>query len=139
MQKIIIDTNVLVSAIIQKGYPYLILTSLSLNNEIQVCISEPVMKEYKDVLKREKFSKYSDFVLMADILLVLLEDISLKFEPQTIITVLKDVDDNKFLELAEASKADFLITGNTNDFTITTYKKTKIVTPKEYWESFATN
>ena len=39
------------------------------------------------------------------------------------------------LELAEESKADFIITGNTNDFTISEYKTTKIVTPKEYWEN----
>jgi predicted nucleic acid-binding protein len=40
------------------------------------------------------------------------------------------------LELAEESNANFIITGNTNDFTMPEYKKTKIVTPKEYWENF---
>jgi predicted nucleic acid-binding protein len=40
------------------------------------------------------------------------------------------------LELAEESKADFIITGNTNDFTMNKHKKTKIVTPKEYWENY---
>lgn len=39
-----------------------------------------------------------------------------------------------FLELAEVSQADFIITGNTNDFTMQTYKTTLIVTPREYWE-----
>jgi predicted nucleic acid-binding protein len=32
--------------------------------------------------------------------------------------VLTDTSDNKFLELAAASSADFLITGNTLDFTL---------------------
>jgi hypothetical protein len=38
------------------------------------------------------------------------------------------------LELADECVADFVITGNTNDFTFPEYKQTKIVSPKEYWE-----
>jgi len=38
------------------------------------------------------------------------------------------------LELAIASNADFIITGNTNDFTMSHFQGTKIVTPKEYWD-----
>jgi predicted nucleic acid-binding protein len=46
-------------------------------------------------------------------------------------------DDNMFLELADECMADFIITGNTNDFTFSAYKQTKIVNPKEYWENHA--
>jgi predicted nucleic acid-binding protein len=38
------------------------------------------------------------------------------------------------LELALVSKADFIITGNTNDFTMSHFQGTKIVSQKEYWE-----
>nr|AGS53598.1 hypothetical protein [uncultured bacterium contig00070] len=55
--------------------------------------------------------------------------------PTSNIDLLSDKDDNMFLELAEESEADFLITGNINDFTISEYKKTLIVTPKQYWEN----
>ena len=48
--------------------------------------------------------------------------------------ILDTNDDNMLLELAEESKADFLITGNTNDFIIPSYKQTRILTPREYWE-----
>jgi predicted nucleic acid-binding protein len=58
-----------------------------------------------------------------------------KFFPRTKLTIISDKDDNKFLELASECKANFLITGNTNDFTKKKYKRTKIVTPKEYWEN----
>jgi uncharacterized protein len=40
------------------------------------------------------------------------------------------------VELADECNAEFVITGNTKDFTFSTYKQTKIVTPKEYWESY---
>ncbi len=52
------------------------------------------------------------------------------------IDVLTDISDNKFLELAAVSSADYLITGNTVDFTITEFEYTKIVTPREYWDNY---
>ena len=59
-----------------------------------------------------------------------------KFYPTQKLDVIKDKDDNKLLELAVESKADFIITGNTNDFTMSDYKGTKIVTPKDYWDNY---
>ena len=38
------------------------------------------------------------------------------YEPTTKLKIIKDEPDNRLLELAETSKADFIITGNTNDF-----------------------
>ncbi|MCY7410090.1 MAG: hypothetical protein LH473_07440 [Chitinophagales bacterium] len=49
--------------------------------------------------------------------------------------MISDLDDNKFLDLSSSSKADYLITGNTNDFTMKSFRRTKIVTPREYWEN----
>ncbi len=58
------------------------------------------------------------------------------YEPKTKLKIIKDEPDNRFLELAQISKADFIITGNTDDFTMEVYNGTKIVTPKEYWEEY---
>lgn len=135
MQKIVIDTNVFVSSIIQRGYPYLIVNELFIEGKISLCISDEILQEYYDVLKRRKFEKYPDFINKAETLLADIESKSTKFSPSKKLTVISDKDDNKFLELSLECKADFLITGNTNDFTIKKYKRTKIVTPKEYWEN----
>lgn len=43
------------------------------------------------------------------------------------------------LELADECAADFIITGNTNDFTFANYKTTKIVTPKAFWDVYPSN
>ena len=40
------------------------------------------------------------------------------------------------LEVADECEADFIITGNSNDFTFSEYKKTKILNPKQYWENY---
>lgn len=56
--------------------------------------------------------------------------------PNQKLTIIDDEPDNRVLELASESKADFIITGNTKDFTFPVYDQTKIVTPKEYWDVY---
>ena len=136
MQKVIIDTNVIVSALIQKNYPFLIINELFLENKIKICLSRELMQEYFDVLFRPKFQKFPDFVNNAELILTEIGIRAETFQPKIKLNILSDKDDNKILELADESKADFIITGNTNDFTISNYKKTKILTPREYWVNF---
>ena len=136
MQKIIIDTNVLVSALIQRGYPHHIVIDAFSNDKIQLCISEELFAEYFNVLNRKKFSKYPDFIANAQAILVDIEKLAVKFYPTVRLKIIHDADDNKLLELSETCNADFLITGNTNDFTMQEYKGTKIITPKEYWNEY---
>lgn len=135
MQKVVIDTNVFVSALIQRGYPYLIINELFIEGKIDLCISDELLQEYYLVFNRKKFAKYPDFVNKVEILIADIESKSIKFFPKRKLTIISDKDDNKLLELAEEARANFLITGNTNDFTIKKYRRTKIVTPKEYWEN----
>ena len=94
------------------------------------------MAEYYEVLHREKFTKYPDFVYNAEILLATIGAKALMYRPKTRVSIITDQEDNKLLELAAESKANYLITGNTNDFTMAKFKRTKILTPKEYWEKY---
>ena len=134
MQKIVIDTNVLVSSLIQRNFPYFIVNELFIENKFQLCISDELLAEYYEVLSRPKFAKFQDFFIRAEALLVEIEVKSTKYYPTTIIELISDYDDNRILELADQSDADLIITGNTRDFTFLTYKKTKIVTPGIYWD-----
>ena len=84
---------------------------------------------------RKKFSKYDDFIDNAKWLLTDIEKRATQYFPKQKLKIIADLDDNNLLELAYESKADFLITGNTNDFTMKKYKRTIIVTPKIYWEN----
>ena len=136
MQKIILDTNVVVSALIQKSSPYLILQELYVDRKIELCVSEILMTEYYEVLNRPKFLRFPDFKVKADIILSDIANNASFFNPQKKVKKLKDADDDMLLELAWECKADFLITGNTKDFTISKFKKTRIVTPTEYWELY---
>ncbi len=135
MQKIVIDTNVLVSALIQRGNAYLILIEVFVNTKIRLCLSDELFQEYCEVLGRDKFSKFPDFAVNSQMLLVDIKNIAEKFTPKIKVDLISDKDDNKLLELADCCKANFLITGNHTDFTMADYKGTKIVSPLEYWTS----
>jgi len=125
MQKVVIDTNVVVSALIQSSYPYLIINNIFIEQKFQLCISDKLLAEYFEVLARPKFAKFQDFFIRAEALLVDIETNATKYFPSITLELISDHDDNMILELADECEADFIITGNTTDFTFSTYKLTK--------------
>jgi uncharacterized protein len=124
MQRIVIDTNVMVSALIQRSYPYRIIYDLFIDEKIILCVSEELMAEYYEVLSREKFAKFPNFFLRTEALLVDIESKSVKYFPTIKLDLISDPDDNMILELADECSANFVITGNTTDFTFPLYKQT---------------
>lgn len=136
MQKVVIDTNVIVSSLIQRNYPNFIISELFIEGKFLLCISEELMAEYYEVLARPKFARFHDFFVRAEALLAEIETKATKYYPTITLELISDDDDNMILELADESNADFIITGNTTDFTFSSYKQTKIVTPKEYWDNY---
>lgn len=129
MLHVVLDTNVLVSALIKaNSLPSLIL-SLVLNNQIEICLSDDVLNEYQGVLARKKFQSLDQKLVKA--LLQKLEQNCIKVSPKQKVVLLKDQDDNKFLECAEESEADFIITGNSRHFP-KKHKSTQILSPKEF-------
>jgi putative PIN family toxin of toxin-antitoxin system len=57
MQKIVIDTNVIVSSLIQRSYPYKIIHELFIDDRFLLCVSKELMSEYYEVLSRPKDSR----------------------------------------------------------------------------------
>jgi len=112
MQKIIIDTNVIVSSLIQRSYPFRIVYELLFEDKVGLCVSPALLAEYR------------------------IEAKAIRYKPTAVIDLIYDKDDNKILELADECAADFIITGNTNDFTFPLYRQTRIVTPSDYWENY---
>ena len=137
MQSVILDTNVLVSALIQKSFPHYIVFDYVLDERVKLYLSNELMNEYRDVLSRPKFAQIIDFSSNAEIVLSRFEKIATFYEPKNRLDIIKDKSDNKLLELADESNADFLITGNSVDFTMTKYKETQIVSPRIFGEFVA--
>ena len=136
MQKLILDTNVIVSALISNSFPTMILYNLVLTNDVETCLSDEIFSEYLEVIDRDKFTKFANFKVKANVVLNKMREMSTFYKIDRKIDVLTDTSDNKFLELAAVSSADYLITGNTLDFYITEFEYTRILTPRDYWENF---
>jgi uncharacterized protein len=123
--KVVLDTNVLVSALINPtGVPATIL-SLLLNGKLTVLYDSRILQEYRQVLSRQKFH----FEL--SLILHLLDYIRhggefVAIEPLRVPSVSED--DKMFYEVAKTGKAEYLVTGNKRHF-----PSEKIVrTPKEF-------
>ena len=53
--KVIIDTNVVVSAVLRDRDPETVILFLAEQSDFQWIVSQPILAEYKNVLGREKF------------------------------------------------------------------------------------
>ncbi|MBO6096858.1 MAG: putative toxin-antitoxin system toxin component, PIN family [Bacteroidales bacterium] len=123
----VIDTNVVVSALISKkaeSYPLLVMEHLYVGNIIPV-FNDEIIKEYRDVLTREKFHLNPQDVDQA---LKTITDCGLNVN-RTAVTneVFPDSKDIVFYEVKMSKEDAYLITGNTKHFP----KKAFVVTPRE--------
>ncbi|HXE61963.1 MAG TPA: putative toxin-antitoxin system toxin component, PIN family [Bryobacteraceae bacterium] len=111
--RIVLDTNILVSACWKPGGNEAEVARLATTGIITPCVSAATLAEYRDVLSRRKLSGIS---AAARELLASLEQAALVFEPTVEtgapVRASVDEDDNRFLECADAARAEFLITGN---------------------------
>jgi putative PIN family toxin of toxin-antitoxin system len=107
--RVVLDTNILVSACWKPGGLEAQVAELAITGQITACVSPEVLAEYRDVLSRRKLASVSG---RAQQLLNALERVAFSVESTTPITESIDDDDNRFLECAAAAGADYLITGN---------------------------
>ncbi len=107
--RVVLDTNILVSACWKPGGLEAQVVNLAISGEVTVCISAEVLNEYRDVLSRPKLISVGG---RATEILHALERIAVCAEATTRISESIDDDDNRFLECAVAAGADYLITGN---------------------------
>ena len=130
--KIVIDTNVIASALRSKrGYSYRLLSILD-DERKQVSISVPVILEYEDVIKREKLNvnyKKSEIEDFLDFICLIGEQRKIHYLWRPI---LKDRKDDMFFELAVESESNFIVTFNKRDFEGTEKFGIKILAPKEF-------
>jgi len=136
----VIDTNIVVSAAIGNGYSKRILKKIIFDDTINICISTEIVKEYDRVSNYLRIQKkYPLFKEEMDDMVLSLKEIARVYFPTQSFSILKDISDNIYLDLAHEAKAHYIITGNKNDFSIAQFEQTKIVSPKEFCELYETN
>ena len=127
--KVVVDTNVIVSALMNtNGIPAKIL-SLVFNGNVKILYDNRIIFEYNDVLSRKEFGFPKEIV--NDIIDFIKHDgefvnavyLKRKFADET---------DKKFYEVYKTGEAKYLITGNIKHFP----KEDGIITPKDFMQMY---
>jgi putative PIN family toxin of toxin-antitoxin system len=107
--KILIDTNVLVSAVLRDRDPETVILFVVEQPDIEWVVSPEIVTEYKEVLARDKFNLPSALLQRW---YQMLDNLTTNYIVKSSITYPRDQKDAKFLDCALASKADFFVTGD---------------------------
>ena len=107
--KVVIDTNILVSAILKDRDPEKVILFVAGRSDLEWIVSPEIMNEYREVLCRPKFG------LPLEILHAwyrLLERVTVQTSVDLAIDFPRDQKDAKFISCALVSGADYFITGD---------------------------
>lgn len=130
---VILDTNILLSAIIWGGNLEKILPlvrskylTLAFSKDTLEEISEKI-DHFANLMPENKFKlqRYK----------ILLRNLGKFFPIRKSVKICRDPDDDKFLELAITSKAKYLVTGDKDLLILDKFKTTKIVSPQIFLEA----
>lgn len=113
MIRAVLDTNIVVSALLSPEGPIASILDLAALRQFRCYVSEPILAEYIDVLGRtylglnQRTTSRSVERLRRSAVIV---------EPSRQVRACLDVGDNKFLECALEARADYVVTGNVRHF-----------------------
>lgn len=130
MRRGVVDTNVLVSALLVSGStPAEVLRRL-LSEEWQLAVSGAVLEEYGRVLRRERFGLS---LTKIEAVLSAIETHSLHVIPSRRFSVVsEDPSDNEFLDVAVEAGADVIISGDHHLLTLKDFRGIPIVSPLQF-------
>ncbi len=130
-QRIVPDTNILVSALIlNRGNPREIFNKF-INEEIIFVLSQELLAELEEVIYRPKFDKIKkeEKVEFA----ALIKELSDIVNPKEKLTIiLEDKDDNKVLEAAIEGRANYIVSGDEHLLKLKEFRGIKIVNAQEF-------
>ncbi len=130
--KIVIDTNILVSAGLGKlGYSHQIIVQIS-GGAVQNFTSEEILAEVRDVFGRKEITgRISE--TDRNFLLAVYEEKSVRVKPAPISEkISQDSDDDKLFHCAVAAKVDFVVSGDPHVLNVKEFQKIRVLSPKEF-------
>jgi len=127
--RIVLDTNVLVSALLSPEGSSARIVDLIIAGEIRLVFDDRIFHEYREVLLRKKFNFQRDYI--GEILHYIFASgehiISTPFNID-----LSDKGDLPFLECALSGEVEHLITGNKKHFPSDQIHNVKVLSPAEF-------
>ncbi|HLG24969.1 MAG TPA: putative toxin-antitoxin system toxin component, PIN family [Candidatus Nanoarchaeia archaeon] len=133
--KVVLDTNIIISAAISSdGNPAKIF-ELLLKDEIVNYVTYEILDEIKKVIERPLFKKYIGADYKKFIMDNLIDKSVLTKSSFDENAVLNDEEDNKFINCALSIKS-IIISGDNHLLSLKNYKGVRILSPKEFLEEF---
>ena len=126
--RLVIDTNILVSAALKPDGLQRTVLLLAITKPARLYVTDAILTEYREVVARPELRIRKGLRLQ---LLQLIKNHAQVVKPTRPLQVAKDPSDDKFLECADAARADYLVTGNQRHFP-KFWKKTKVITSREF-------
>ena len=133
MMRVVLDTNIIISAMLVPSGTQSAVLLLALRGEVALYVSSAVLAEYAEVLRRPRFKLQPQQV---DTVMSSIRRVAHLIEPARTLSISTHESDNRFLECAEAARADYLVTGNARHFP-QTHDRTKIVTGRRFLDIVA--
>ena len=129
--KILIDTNILISALFFGKFPKEFLIEI-LNENFEICINDKIFSEYeKTIAKKISKKKVLDVVLYEKFL----GEVRF-FESVSDLKICRDPDDDKFINCAIDAKAIYIVSGDNDLLTIKHFEGIEIVTAREFYNKY---
>lgn len=126
--RIVIDTNVIASAIFFGGKPYQLLRHI-MDGQVDVVASKEIVDEYEEIVLRLK-QKYPSISTR-----IPLQEILGRFEiirVTTDIHISRDPDDDKFISCAIDGKCLYIVSGDRDLLDIENYGNIEIITVVDF-------
>ncbi len=131
--RLVIDTNIVVSAALKPDGLQRTVLVLAITKPARLYVSDAILDEYEEVLSRSRMQIPKG---RRQQLLQLIRNRAHVVRATHLLRVRTDPEDNKFLECADAARADYLVTGNQRHFP-KFWKRTKVITSRELIEIVA--
>lgn len=132
--RVVIDTNVLLSALVFGGKPREVIELLA-RDAIDVVVSEEILTE----MRRHVANKFPVFTSDLAKFEILLEQDSESVKLGSItINVCRDPDDNRIIETAVLGSCDYIVSGDKDLLVLESYKNIQILKPAEFLVQFST-
>jgi putative PIN family toxin of toxin-antitoxin system len=125
--RIVVDSNVYISALVFGGVPQRVFDIIQSQGH-GLCISQPIMDEVAGVLVR----KFDWTQAELDAFLPPLWQRCMVVAPTAAVKICDDPDDNRILECALASGASFIVTGDDDLLRLVIFASAVIVTPRAF-------
>lgn len=126
--KIVIDTNVIASAIFFGGRPKELIEHL-VYRRVEAYASTEIISEYRETIEElsERYPNRPNNIPLTDILFAMK-----MVEPTTHVDICRDPDDNKFIDCAIDGGCIYIVSGDKDLLSLKSYGDIEIVTVSDF-------